>query len=49
MKIRRAKKIIGILDRINVEVELLGKIILQKNVDPVSVPIKVNDRFKFKG
>ena len=48
MKLSQANKILKVLDRINAEVDLLGKIIFPQNSKPVAVPVRVNDRFKLK-
>jgi len=48
MKSSQAKKILRVLDRLNARAELIGKMILQNNVKPAPIPIRVNDRFKLK-
>jgi hypothetical protein len=45
MKTNQANKILKVLERLNAEAELIGKILLQHNAKPVAVPIRVNNRF----
>ena len=46
MKIDQANKILAVLDRLNAEFELLGKMLLRQNAKPVVVPVRVNEKFK---
>lgn len=48
MKRTQANKILGLLEKINTEVDQLGKMIFRREVQPAPVKVKVNERLKFK-
>lgn len=48
MNKERAKRILLMLDRINQEIDVLGKTIFNKNLKPAPIKVKSTDKIRFR-